>query len=131
MHNAANSEEPLFHFLGLPFDVKYVAPGQQTQLEAITETQQAYEAEHPDFTMRALSGRGVAMIALMRRIKGSSAMPMAWGFMRDGTLPRKTVDGDSYVGGVDSGGGQLGFGRSVGIACSVFGVGLSVGPKSS
>lgn len=129
VHNPANKQEPLLHFLDMPFDDKHAKRKQQTQLEAIDVAVNAYEAEgHEGFAMTPLNAKAVAFIALTRRIKGE-AMPMAWGFMRDATLPRITVDGYSVVGGVVSIGGQLGLRRSVGYACSDGGVGLSVGPK--
>ncbi len=128
VHNPASEQEPLLHFLGQPYDKKYAESGQQTQVEAIAEVAQAYDVTHEGFKMTPLNTKAVAMIALTRRIKGE-AMPMAWGFMRDATLPRRTVDGGSYVGSVDSIGGQLYLRGSRGRAYSSGGVGLSVGPK--
>lgn len=128
VHNPASEQEPLLHFLGKPFDGKYAEPGQQTQLEAVDEAAQVYVAEYQDFVMTPLNAKAVAMIALTRRIKGET-MPMAWGFMLDATLPRKSVDGDSVVGYVNSAGDQLRLNRSNGRARSGVGVGLSMGPK--
>lgn len=79
--------------------------------------------------MTPLNAKAVAFIALTRRIKGET-MPIAWGYMRDATLPRKEMMGGlSFVGGVGSYGGGLDLGRSYGRAGSCVGVGLSVGPK--
>lgn len=129
VHNPANEQEPLLHLLDMPFDGKYAKRKQQTQLEAIDVAVNAYEAEgHEGFAMTPLNAKAVAFIALTRRIKGE-AMPMAWGFMRDATLPRKTVGGRSVVGDVDSVDGQLYLYGSDGDAYSYGGVGLSVGPK--
>lgn len=129
VHNLANEQEPLLHFLDKSFDSNYAKRKKQTQLEAIEEAVKAYEDEgHEDFTMTPLNAKAVAFIALIRRIKGET-MPMAWGFMRDATLPRKTVDGLSLVGDVYSVGGMFYLDRSNGFAGSDVGVGLSVGPK--
>ena len=121
-------EEPLLHFLNQPFDEKYAEKGQKTQLESFDEARQDFlEAQDPGFDMTPLNVSAVAMIALMRRIKGED-MPMEWGFMRDVTLPRVSLGGVSFVGRVDSRGGQLRFGRSDGSAHPHAGGGLSVGP---
>lgn len=127
VHNPASEHEPLLHFLGLAFDEMYAQEGQDTQLQAITREKQAYEAKHPGCTMVPLDAKAVAFIGLMRRIKDET-MPVAWGFMRDATLPRKTVGGDSIVGGVRSDGDRLRLDRSYGNAGGG-GVGLSAGPK--
>jgi hypothetical protein len=129
VHNPASEQEPLLHFLSQPFDKEYAKKKEQTQLEAVEEAVKAYEAEgHEDFAMTPLNAKAVAFIALVRRIKGE-AMPLQWGFMRDATLPRKTVDGSSFVGYVYSDGAGLGLRGSDGDAGSDLGVGLSVGPK--
>ncbi len=128
-HNPASEQEPLLHFLGKPYDKKFGEKGEQTQLEAIEEAVKAYEAEgYEDFAMTPLNAKAVAFIALTRRIKGET-MPIAWGFMRDATLPRKEVDGYSVVGHVDSVGDRFNLHRSFGDANSGGGVGLSVGSK--
>src|SRR3990167_1812088 len=106
VHNPDSKDEPLLHFLGQPYDAKYAEQGQETQLEAIAKAKQAYESEHEGFNMTPLNANAVAMIALIRRIKGE-AMPMEWGFMRDATLPRKFVGGVSFVGDVYSRYGKL------------------------
>lgn len=131
VHNPANSQEPLLHFLNQPYDAMYAKPGQQTQLEDdVAESIATYSTEgHTDLSMDPLTVRDVALIALVRRIKGE-IMPMAWGFMRDPTLPRRTVDGGSVVGYVDSRGCQLRLGGSGGDASPDVGVGLSVGLTS-
>lgn len=128
VHNPESPDEPLLHFLNMPFDGQYAKKRQETQLDAIAKTAEEYATDHEDFEMTPLNAPAVAMIALTRRIKGES-MPMEWGYMRDATLPRKTVVGASIVGYVRSRGGELAFGRGVGLAYSGGGVGLSVGPK--
>ncbi len=129
VHGNESQEEPLLHFLNKPFDEKYAQSGEQTQLEAIDKAVAAYEAEgHQDFAMTPLNAKGVAFIGLVRRIKGES-MPFEWGYMRDGTLRRKTVGGRSVVGDVDSDGDEFYLGGSDGGAGSGCGVGLSVGPR--
>lgn len=131
VHNPASEQEPLLHFLDMPFDKKYADEGQQTQLEALDEAVKAYEAEagHENFEMTPLNAKAVAFIALVNRIKGE-AMPIGWGFMRDATLPRETVHGDSFVGIVYSVGDRFNLDGSDGDAYSRIGVGLSVGPKT-
>jgi hypothetical protein len=128
VHNPDSPDEPLLHFLNMPFDNEYAKKRQETQLDAIDKAAQEYGTAHEGFEMTPLNAVGVAMIALSRRIKGEKT-PMSWGFMRDATLSRKTVDGGSYVGDVDSLDGGLRFVRSDGRADSGVGVGLSVGPK--
>lgn len=61
------------------------------------------------------------------RLDGNHLAPKT--FIRFPQLPNKTLDGDSYVGYVYSGGGQLRFDGSDGHAGPVEGVGLSVGKK--
>lgn len=129
VHNPASEQEPLLHFLDKPFYAKYAKRKQQTQIEAVDQAVAAYEAEgHEDFEMAPLNAKAVAFIALTRRIKGET-MPMAWGYMRDATLPRKEVGGRSFVGDVCSCGGRLELGGSDGGPDSGSGVGLSVGQK--
>lgn len=128
VYSADTPQEPLLHFLGKPFDEKYARDGELTQLKAIAEVQETYDAEHEGFSMTPLNVNAVAMIALVRRIKGET-MPMDWGFMRDATLPCKSVDGGSFVGYVLSYGGQLVLDGSNGDSGAGSGVGLSVGPK--
>jgi len=129
VHNPSNPRESLLHFLDMPFDGKYATDGQLTQLDAVVDARQAYEAEHPQFNLRALNAAAVVMLALQRRIKGEP-MPITWGFMRDATLTRKTVGGDSCVGRVYSRGAELGLIGSDGGAVPGEGVGLSVGPEA-
>jgi hypothetical protein len=128
VHNPNNPDEPLLHYLSKPFDELYAEAGKETQLEAFAKSKTLFEAAHEGFAMTPLNVNAVAMIALTRRIKGQD-MPLEWGFMRDATLPRKTVDGDSVVGYVFSDGGQLELDRSHGYSRSRDGLGLSVGPK--
>lgn len=129
VHNTENPDEPLLHFLNMPFDGKHAKSNQQTQLEAIAEAKQAYEQEHPDLSLTPLNAHAITMVALTRRIKGE-AMPLDWGFMRDATLTRKDVGGGpTVVGDVNSREGRLKLGYSFGVAYPSNGVGLSVGPK--
>lgn len=129
VHNLASEQEPLLHFLDKPYDKKYAEKGQQTQLEAVEEAVKEYEAEgHETFEMTPLNAKAVAFIALTRRIKGET-MPMTWGFMRDATLPRKEVVGDSIVGVVDSLSDEFRLLRSGGNAYPREGIGLSLGSK--
>jgi hypothetical protein len=128
VHNPNSHEERLLHYLGQPFDEMYAKEGEETQLQSFARSKTLLEAAHEDFALTPLNANAVAMIALTRRIKGEK-MPFGWGFMRDATLPRKTVDGDSLVGFVDSRGGQLGLDGSYGFALPYVGLGLSVGPK--
>lgn len=129
VHNQDFRSEPLLHFLDKPFDKKYAQEGEQTQLDAVTEAIQTYEAEqHEGFVMTPLNAKAVAMIGLIRRIKGQ-AMPLQWGFMLDATLVRKTVDGKSSVGYVECLYNRLGLYGSSGSANPGIGVGLSVGPE--
>lgn len=133
VHNTKtkSKKEPLLHFLGMPFDSKHARKGEQTQLEALDVMIKEYEAQNVtgDFEIAPLNAKAVAFMALVRRIKGEP-MPLSWGFMRDATLPRKTVGGSSCVGDVDSDGGQLKMNSSYGYALSDFGVGVSMGPKN-
>lgn len=126
--NVDSPNEPLLHFLGMPFDGERAEEGQETQRDAIAKAIEEYGASHENSEMTPLNAPGVAMIALIRRIKGEE-MPMEWGCMYDATLPRSTVGGDSIVGIVYSNGGELWFDGGYGDADSRVGVGLSVGPK--
>ena len=128
VHNPNNHNEPLLHYLGQPFDEMYAEEGEETQLKSFATSKTLQEAAHEDSTLTPLNASAVAMIALTRRIKGQD-MPFEWGFMRDATLPRKTVDGDSVVGGVSSCDGQLALDWSYGYSGPRGGLGLSMGPK--
>lgn len=121
-----NSNEPILHHLNKPFDDKYARKGQETQLEALAKQKAEFEAEHPEANLNPLTSRDVGFVALVRLIKGEP-MPMQWGFMRDGSLPRTEVDGDSVVGRVDSYDSRLGLDGGYGRAVSDRGVGVSVG----
>jgi hypothetical protein len=109
--NPNNPDERLLHYLGQPYDEMYAREGEETQLQSFATSKTLQEAAHPDSTLTPLNANAVAMIALTRRIKGQD-MPFEWGFMRDATLPRRTVGGDSVVGRVDSCDGRLLLGRS-------------------
>lgn len=128
-NNKGESAEPLLYFLEDPFDVKYATYGQQTQLDKIAATKADFERAHPQLELRAAAHREIAVLGLMRRICGQP-MPMSCSYMRDGNLPRKTVDGYSFVAGVRSDDGQACFGGDVGRASGGAGVGLSAGLAS-
>ena len=128
VYNPNNREERLLHYLGQPYDEMYAEKGEETQLQSFATSKTLQEAAHPDSTLTPLNANAVAMIALTRRIKGE-AMPFEWGFMRDATLPRRTVVGGSIVGYVDSLDGRLTLGGSRGDSDPLVGLGLSVGPK--
>jgi hypothetical protein len=128
LHNPSSKVDPKLHFLNQPFDEQYAEEGAETQLQAIAKAQAEYEAAHEGFGMTPLNAKGVAMIALIQRIKGED-MPFEYGWLNDATMPRRTVVGDSLVGDVDSLDGQLRLDRSDGDAFPYDGVGLSVGPK--
>lgn len=128
------SEEPLLHFLNMPYDdyakKEYNPEADKTQLEAIAEQKDALESVYPEFVVSALGHRAFLLLGLQHRIKGQK-MPVSWGFMRDGNLPRTKVGRNSVVGFVSSRRGQLGLGYSDGDASPYGGVGLSVGLKES
>jgi hypothetical protein len=134
VHSAKSEDEPLLHFLGLPYDdyakQNWNPKAEATQLEKVADSKQLIEAKHPGLNMAALNANAVAFISLMRRIKGEP-MPMEWGFMRDASLGRKTVDGHSVVGRVDSYEGRLEFRNSGGDGYGYAGVGLSVGSSQA
>ncbi len=124
--NADSPDDPILHHLDKPFDDKYAEEGEETQLEAVAKQKAAFEAEHPDANMNPFTARDVSFLALVRLIKGES-MPLKWGYMRDATLSRTTVDGVSIVGRVRSYDDRLRLYRSAGRADSSVGVGVSVG----
>lgn len=128
IHNPASEAEPLLHFLDLPFDDKYRGKAPETQLEALAKAKQEYERAHEGFTVTPLDSKAIAMITLMRRIKGQ-AMPLEWGCMRDATLPRRVLKNNPVVGAVYSRGEQLNVGWSTGVPKDDVGLGLSVGPQ--
>lgn len=125
-NNKGDSAEPLLHFLGDPFDAKYAKDSQQTQLDKIAATKTDFQRAYPQLELRAASHREITVLGLMRRICGQP-MPIEWGFMCDGNLPRKTVGGGSIVASVDSDGGQAYFDGGNGSAYDDAGVGLSAG----
>lgn len=128
------SEEPLLHFLNMPYDdyakKEYNPEADKTQLEAIAEQKDALESVYPEFVVSALGHRAFLLLGLQHRIKGQK-MPVSWGFMRDGNLPRTKVARGPVVGCVDSSWGQLSLRSSGGYAYLRGGVGLSVGLKES
>lgn len=133
LHSDEASEEPLLHFLNLPFDdyakKQWNPDAEKTQIEAIAEQKDALETVYPEFIVSALGHRAFLLLGLQRRITGQK-MPLTWGYMRDANLPRTTVGGSSVVGGVRSYDGQLYLLYSAGDADPGAGVGLSVGQKS-
>jgi hypothetical protein len=128
--NPESREEPILHHLGKPYDDKYAREGEETQLAALAAQKEAFEAEHSGLNLNALPARDVASLAIVRLIKGEK-FPMEWGFMRDATLPRRTVGGDSIVGGVYSSDGLLELAGSRGGSYSRAGVGVWVGQNPS
>ncbi len=127
--NKGYSAEPLLHFLGDPFDAKYAKDSQQTQLDKTAATKADFRRAYPQLELRAAAHREIAVLGLKRRICGQP-MPIEWGFMYDGNLPRKTVGGDSVVACVGSRDGQAFFNLDDGSACGFAGVGLSAGLAS-
>lgn len=127
--NRGNQAEPLLHFLNQPFDSKNAKRGDITQLQSVIEASEHFTAINPELSLRATTHREVALLALIRRIKGEP-MPVNWGFMRDANHTRKEVGGGSVVGGVRSFVGRFRLGGSYGSACPSVGVGLSAGLKA-
>lgn len=140
----ATGVDPLLHHLNLPYDgfAKDRWGGQTTQLDAVEKDRTAFEAKHPGFVLTMTGHREFALFALMDRIRGekpeaqnyvdprSEEFVLNRGFMRiTKELGRRSVDGGSIVGYVDSVGGRLDLDRSYGGARSRGGVGLSVGSK--
>lgn len=122
------SEDPLLHFLGLPYDDMYPEAGKSTQLAELDKVQAEFAANgaNKGLALTPINAAGFTILALQARIRGEK-LPVSWGFMRIPQLGRKTVVGYSVVGGVDSDGGQLGFGYSDGFGLGNAGVGLEVG----
>lgn len=130
VHSPECPEEPLLHFLEMPFDSKY-AKGRETQLDAVAKAAAEYGEAHPDFEMVPLNGPGVAMVALNRRMRGEVMPTEKWGFMYDATLPRKSPGGGSVIGRITAfEDGMLRFGGDYGYKSDGAGVGISVGPKN-
>ena len=44
LHSSSSPKEPLLHFLDQPFDERYAEEGEETQLQALENAKQAYEA---------------------------------------------------------------------------------------
>lgn len=127
VHNPDCPDEPLLHFLDMPFDAKY-AKGKKTQLDAMAEAAAEYGEAHPGFEMVPLNGPGIAMLALARRLKGEAMPTEGWGFMLDATLPRKSPGGGSVIGRITAEGDDMRFGGDYGYKSDGGGVGLSTGP---
>lgn len=125
----ATNADPLLHFLDLPYDGEYKNWGQTSQLDALAQAQRVFANQHLGASLRAADHRDFLVMYLMDLIREVSAeeVILAKGFMRVPALGRRTVDGDSYVGIVCSGGGQAYFGRSGGGAYGWDGFGLSAG----
>ena len=128
--------DPILHFLNMPFDDKYREGAPQTQLEALTAAQAKFEKQHPQAMLQSLGHRAAAMLVLMDRIRGvetvnpqSDDYILNTGYVRIPDLGRRSVDGDSIVGYVDSNGGRLELDGSSGSASPNGGVGLVAGLK--
>jgi hypothetical protein len=123
-------EDPMLHFLNIPYKPEHSAYKRKTQLEAIDNAIAAYEAEgHEGFAMTPLNAKAIAYIGLVRRIKGEP-MPLVWGCMHDGTMrDMKTGPGGSEVGSIRFYEDEFNLSATFGYARSDLGVGLSVGPK--
>ena len=140
LHTNESTQDPLLHFLDLPFDdyakKEYTPDAETTQLEAIKSQKEKVETENPEVDVLPLSHRDFLMLALIRRIKGEQKqipanMPISWGFMRDASLPRTEVDGRSVVGSVRSYRGRLYLALSGGRANFDDGVGIALELKES
>lgn len=132
LFNVADTDvDPLLQHLDVPFDdyAKNTWGGKTTQLDEIAKDITAFEAKHPEHDMTDIDHRDFAFMALMDRIKGvgSEDMILSHGFMRIQNLGRRSVGGNSFVGGVNSVGGQLWLVGSDGSAYPRDGVGVSAG----
>jgi hypothetical protein len=145
LHTNESTQEPLLHFLDLPFDdyAKIVSnpDAETTQLEALKSQKEKVKTENPEVDVLPLSHRDFLMLALIRRIKGEQKqipanMPISLsispgGFLLDASLPRTEVDGISVVGCVYSYDGRLHLDGSDGSARSGSGVGIALELKES
>ena len=126
--------DPLLHHLTIPADeeAQQKYGGDTNQVTKLEKDKKAFEAQHPDYDLDQLDHRDFAMLALMDRVRGVEPedMILSKGFMRVLRLGRRTVAGVSYVGLVNSYGGQLRLSRSDGDAGSNLGVGVSMRPKN-
>lgn len=137
VHNLDCTDDPLPHFSAMSFDSEHAEAVEETQLEAFAKTAEAYEDTHEGFSMGVLDAKAGLIIAFMHRIAGDDVsiadygydMPFEHVWMYDGTKPRRTIDGRSIVGCVDSRNGQLVVGGMEGKAGSKIGLGLSAGPR--
>ncbi len=124
--------DPVLHHLGLSYDQKYKVKGQLTQLEAVEDDNKAFAEMHLGHQLHTLDHRAVSMLTLLDRISGVAPKDqvLSRGYMRIPELGRRSVDGGSYVGDVDSRDGRLVFGRGYGDPLSGLGVGFSMGQKA-
>jgi len=129
--------DPILHHLGLPYDDyaknKWNPDASTTQLEAIEQDKRAFEAAHPGYSLDQLGFRAALTLVIMDRIANvdprSEKYILNRGYLRT-ELGRRTVDGYSVVGVVNSDVGRAGLGGGRGSADSYIGVGVSAGPKS-
>ena len=125
--------DPLLQYLDTPFDdyakEQRTKDTDTTQLAEVAKAIEAFEVKHPKYDLTDVDHRDFAFMALMDRIKDVpiKAMILRQGFMRMQKLGRRSIDGNSVVGGVFSDHGRLVLGRSGGSADPGSGVGVSVG----
>ena len=121
--------DPVLHFTGLSYDDKYREKKKSTQLEKVQQEFDGFAKRHPGATIDSCDHRDFLVWYIMDLIRGvpASELALAQGFMRTPRHGRRTVDGDSCVGRVNSYGGQAELGGSHGRARDGLGVGLSVG----
>lgn len=128
-----NDVDNILHLLGMPYDDKYKRDGEQTQLEAIAEAKEQFDANYDSFQLHTLGQRAVAMMVLMDRIRGvdhrSKDFILNTGFMRVPDLGRRKVGGASLVGRVFSRGGRFNLNESNGKANHDNGVGFGMRQK--
>lgn len=124
------SYDPLLHFTNSSFDDKYRdSKKQATQLDLIERVTAEFTTAHAGAMLRAADERDFLVWYIMDLIRGVSAenIVLARGYMLVPRHGRRTVDGDSCVGSVDSSGGRAEFGWDFGGALGCGGVGLSAG----
>lgn len=125
--DAADGYDRLLHFRGLPYDDAYRQKGETTQLEMIERAQAEFVFTNDGVLLEQLDHRAFLQLYIMDVLRGVPAkqMVLASGFMCV-PLERRTVGGGSFVGDVDSCGGQAYLGWSDGRAYDDRGVGLSM-----
>jgi len=125
----STSVDPLLHFTGLPYDEKYRERRQPTQLEKLASAQTQFAQANAGASLRAADHRDFLVwyiMDLLREVPAAQVV-LVKGYMRVPVLGRRTVDGDSCVGGVHSRDGRADFYGSYGYANDGVGVGLSAG----